>query len=116
MHCRRTSVGDISKLPGIGSGHKNGGEHHQHKDHAQNDGCYLLQRPHWLSPTKARPANSVTEFAASITRQTTRVTLTMRGKSRLSAACHASCPSPGESHNASMGIAVFFVMIRRPPR
>src|SRR6266700_5000721 len=105
MRGGRTSVGDISKLPGIRSRHEDGGEHHQYKDRAENDGRHFLERAHWAPHSKACPARSASEFAASITRQTTKVRLTMRGKSRLSAACQASCPRPGESHRASMGIA-----------
>src|SRR5713226_6327452 len=105
MRGRRTGVGDISKLPGVRSGHKDGGEYHQYKDQAENGGGHFLRGSHCALPARARPAKSASEFAASITRQTTRVTLTIRGKSRLRAACQASCPRPGESHRASMGIA-----------
>src|SRR3989441_11375077 len=116
MRGRRTSVGDISKLPRVRSGHEDGGERHHYKDHAQNDGCYFLEGAHSVLPAKARPARSASEFATSITRQTTRVTLTMRGKSRLSAACQASCPRPGESHRASMGIAAPKAMAKDTPK
>src|SRR6266852_5100141 len=116
MRGRRNSVGDVSKLPGIRSGHEDGGEHHQQKDHAENDGCHFLKGTHCVLHAKARPARSASEFAASITRQTTRVTFTMRGKSRLSAACQASCPKPGESHRASMGIAAPKAMVKDTPR
>src|SRR5712691_1157547 len=116
MRGRRNSIGDGSKLPGIRSGHEAGGEHHQQKDHAENDGRYFLEGTHCALPAKARPARSASEFAASITRQTTRVTLTMRGKSRLSAACQASCPRPGESHRASMGIAAPKAMANDTPK
>src|SRR5436309_19937 len=113
---RRASVGNISKLPGIRSRHEDGGEHHKCKDHTQNQGCALLEGAHCVLLAKARPARSAKEFAASITRQTTRVTLTMRGKSRLRAACQASCPMPGESHRASMGIAAPKAMAKDTPK
>src|ERR1700687_390635 len=105
MRGRRSSVGEVSELPRIRSGNQDGGEHHQRENQTENDGRQFLQRIHCVFPAKARPARSANEFAASITRQTISVTLTMRGKSRLSAACQASWPRPGESHNASMGIA-----------
>src|SRR6266481_474179 len=116
MRGRRTGVGLISKLPGIGSGHEDGGKHHRYKDHAENDCCHFFEGPHLPLPAKACPAKSASEFAASITRQTTSVTLTMRGKSRLSAACQASCPRPGESHKASMGIAAPKAIAKDTPR
>src|SRR5712664_43804 len=116
MRGRRSGVRDISKLPGVRSRHEDGGKHHQYKDQAKNDGCHLLRGSHCVLPAKARPAKSASEFAASITRQTTRVTLTIRGKSRLRAACQASCPRPGESHRASMGIAAPKAMAKHTPR
>src|SRR5258707_204523 len=116
MRRRRNSVGDVSKLPGIRSGHEDGGEHHQQKDRAENDGCHFLKGTHCVLHAKARPARSASEFAASITRQTIRVTFTMRGKSRLSAACQASCPRPGESHRASMGIAAPKAIAKDTPK
>ena len=69
-----------------------------------------------MLPAKARPARSASEFAASITRETTRVTLTIRGKSRLSAACQASWPNPGESQSASIGIAAPKEMANDTPK
>src|SRR5258708_8860595 len=116
MRGRRNSVGDVSKLPRIRSGHEDGGEHHQQEDHAENDGCNFVKGTHCVLHAKARPARSAREFAASITRQPTRVTCTMRGKSRLSAACQGSCPRPGESHRASMGIAAPKAMAKDTPR
>src|SRR5712671_6658290 len=116
MRGRRTSVGDISKLPGVRSGHEDGGEHHQYEDQAENKGGHLLRGSHCVLLARARPAKSASEFATSITRQTTRVTLTIRGKSRLRAACQASCPRPGESHRASMGIAAPKAMAKDTPR
>src|ERR1700756_889642 len=100
MRGRRATVGEFAKLLGIGSGHENCGQHNQQENRAQNDSRKLLQGTHWLFHTNARPAISASELAASITRQTNRVTLTMSGKSRLRAACQASCPTPGESHRA----------------
>src|SRR6266853_981357 len=113
---RRIGVGNVSELPGIGSRQQKGCEHHQYEDRAEGGGCQFLYRVHCMLPAKARPARSASEFAASITRETTRVTLTIRGKSRLSAACPASWPNPGESQWASIGIAAFFLMASRPPR
>src|SRR5216684_3634686 len=105
MHGRRTGIGNITKLPGVMGGQKDGGKQDDYKDCAQDRCRQLLQGAHCALRAKARPARSANAFAASITKQTTSVTLTIRGKSRLSAACQASCPRPGESHRASMGTA-----------
>src|SRR6266705_1390626 len=116
MPLRWTGVGHISKLPGIRSGHEHRGKHNQYEDRTENDGRRLLKGTHSVLHSKARPARSATELAASITRQTTSVTLTIRGKSRLSAACQASCPRPGESHRASMGIAAPKAIAKDTPK
>src|SRR5712692_917676 len=112
---RWTGVRNIPELPGIVSGQKNSGEHHQYENRDQDGGGHFLQGLHCMLPAKVRPARSASELAASITRETTRVTLTMRGRSRLRAACHASWPIPGESQSASMGMAAPKEMLKDTP-
>src|ERR1700739_3122132 len=116
MRSRRASVGDIAKLPDISAGQKDGGKHNDEKNHAENRGRHLLKGVHCAPPAKALPARSASQLAASITRHTIRVTLTIRGKSRLSADCQASCPRPGESHRASTGIAAPKAIAKDTPR
>src|SRR6266436_6604818 len=113
---RRTGVGNVSELPRVRSRKQKSREQHQYENRAEDGGGHFLKGLHCASLEKARPARSASEFAASITRETTRVTLTMRGKSRLRAACQASCPRPGESHRASMGIAAPKAMAKDTPR
>src|SRR5260370_33435742 len=98
MSSRRTSAGDISELPGIRSGHEDSGEHHQYENRAQDGGCHFLKGLHCMLLVTARPARSASEIAAIMTRETTRVTLTMRSRARPSAACQANWPSPRDSH------------------
>src|SRR6266404_5223175 len=55
------------------------------------------------------------EFAATVTIVTSKVRFIISGRSRLSAACHASCPIPGESQSASIGMATPKAMLKEPP-
>src|SRR5207302_4959480 len=116
MRVRRTAVGNISELPCIVSRQEESCEHHHHKNRTQDGGGHFLKERHEAFPAKLRPAKSASEFAASITRATSRVTFTMSGRSRLSAACQASWPKPGESQSASMGMAAPKEMANETPR
>src|SRR5208282_3473539 len=102
MRGGRGGVGNVAELASIGSVQQKGGEHHGNENGAEDGDSRLLKGLHCEFPTKVRPARSASALAASITRATTRVTLTMRGRSRLRAACQASWPRPGESQSASM--------------
>src|SRR5216684_2509899 len=113
---RWTGIGNVPELPGIVSGQEKSGEHHQYENCDQDGGGHFLQGLHRVLSAKVRPARSASELAAIITRETTRVTLTMRGRSRLSAACQASWPIPGESQSASIGMAAPKEMANDTPR
>src|SRR5215467_15183457 len=56
------------------------------------------------------------ELTATVIRVMSRVRLMISGKSLFSAACHASCPTPGESQRASIGIAAPKAILRETPR
>src|SRR6266404_7174582 len=56
------------------------------------------------------------EFAATVIIVTSKVRFMINGRSRLSAACHASCPIPGESQSASIGMAAPKAMLKETPR
>src|SRR5260370_16682786 len=103
MRGRRSGVGNIPELPRIRSRQQEGREDHHYKDRAQDGSCRFLKELHCILPVKVRPARSASEFAASITRETTRVTLTMRAKSRLSAPARRAGPNPAESQHAPLG-------------
>src|SRR5205809_6093244 len=116
MRRGRTGVGNISELPSIVRRQEKCCEHHQHNNRGQDGSGHFLKRRHDVLPAKLRPVKSASEFAASITRATIKVTLTMSGGSRLRAACQASWPKPGESQSASMGIAAPKEMANETPR
>src|ERR1700693_5415201 len=76
------------------------GGNHQQKN---NGRC---PRPVHASLTeKVLPIISEAELAMSVTRVTIIVRFTSSATSQPNAAFHASCPIPGMSHSASMGIA-----------
>src|SRR5712691_4452615 len=56
------------------------------------------------------------ELAATVIIVTSSVRFMINGRSRLSAACHASWPIPGESQSASIGMAAPKAMLKDTPR
>src|SRR3989440_13004217 len=116
MRRGRTGVGNVSELASIVRWQEKCCEYNQSKKRAQDGGGHFLKRRHDMLPAKVRPAKSASEFAASITRATIKVTLTMSGRSRLRAACQASWPKPGESQSASIGMAAPKEMANDTPR
>jgi len=104
------------KLPRIVSRQKKSGKHHHYENRNQDGSGHFLQGLTARSARKVRPARSASELAASITRETTRVTLTMRADH--DSALHAKRAGPylEESQSASMGMAAPKEMANDTPR